>query len=344
MQPEPAFTSMISVLLPIWQRVLQRSSLQWNDNFFDCGGTPALAEALFAEVKRTTGREFPAVSIYHMSNPGEMTLALLEEPGKQRFLPPVLMKAGKKDSPIFFAHGISSNLLEYRDLVEQVQTERAIFGIQSRGIYGIEKPHRSIEDMAGYHLEAIRRTQGQGPYSLIGYSLGGLVMLEVARTLLSEGERVSLLVLIDSYPYRTHLKLAQQMRLYSQLAIRRIGKMLRLKSPVPSAELGPLQEMPGVPSENNGNLRLWFEREREDAYTALRSYEPKFYDGTIKFIRAEIPTRFPDNPKAVWTGLAKKLEVETSAGDHRGLVNLHIKPLTAKLSRYLAESNAQTGA
>jgi thioesterase domain-containing protein len=344
MQTEPAVTSMISVLLPIWQRVLQRSSLQCNDNFFDCGGTPALAEALFAEVKRATGREFPAVSIYHMSSPGEMASAFVEELGRQRFSPPVLMKAGKKDPPIFFAHGISSNLLEYREFVQQVQTERAIYGIQSRGIYGMEKPHRSIEDMAGYHLEAIRRTQGQGPYSLIGYSLGGLVMLEVARTLLSEGERVNLLVLVDSYPFRTHLKFAQQMRLYSQLAMRRIGRMLKLKSPAPTAELGELQEISEAKSETNGNLRLWFEREREDAYTALKSYEPKFYDGTIKFIRAEIPTRFPDNPKAVWTGLAKKLEVETSAGDHRGLVNLHIKPLTAKLSRYLAESNAQTGA
>jgi thioesterase domain-containing protein len=344
MQPEPAFTSMISVLLPIWQRVLQRSSLQWNDNFFDCGGTPALAEALFAEVKRTTGREFPAVSIYHMSNLGEMTLALLEEPGKQRFLPPVLMKAGKKDSPIFFAHGISSNLLEYREFVQQVQTERAIFGIQSRGIYGLEEPHRSIEDMAGYHLEAIRRTQSKGPYSLIGYSLGGLVMLEVARTLLTEGERVSLLVLIDSYPYRTHLKFAQQIRLYSQLAMRRIGRALRLKSSTTKAELGPLQKMPEVQSENNGNLRLWFEREREGAYIALKGYEPKFYDGTIQFIRAEIPTKFPDNAQAVWSGLAKRLEVETSAGDHVGLVNIHFKSLAASVSRYLADSGAQSAA
>ena len=42
--------SAIDVLLPIWQRVLQRSSVELDDNFFDLGGTASSASELLTRL------------------------------------------------------------------------------------------------------------------------------------------------------------------------------------------------------------------------------------------------------------------------------------------------------
>jgi acetoacetyl-CoA synthetase len=335
-QAQPSFNAMVALLLPIWQRVLHQPNVQPDDNFFNLGGTPALAETLFSEVREATGREFPAVCIYPMNSPVAMASVLLEDPGQQRFAPTVLMRAGEEGPPVFLAHGIGSNLLECCAVVQHLKTRRPIYGLQSRGIYGTEEPHDRVEDMACYNLEAIHMIQAEGPYRLVGYSLGGLVMLEIARMLVAKGQRVDLLVLVDSYPYRTHLRPAQRVILYSRLAFRHMEKRLwrRPEAAADGREVPP-EGTPAAASRRN--LRLSFQRERESAYNALKSYCPGFYSGVIKFIRAEIPTRFPSNARAVWAPLAKRVDVETLPGDHLALLSTHYKLLAATLSSYLAD-------
>jgi thioesterase domain-containing protein len=52
--------------------------------------------------------------------------------------------------------------------------------------------------MAAGYLRAVREVQPTGPYTLGGWSLGGVVAFEMARQLERRGESVDLLVLIDS--------------------------------------------------------------------------------------------------------------------------------------------------
>jgi len=80
---------------------------------------------------------------------------------------------------------------------------------------------------------------------------------------------------------------------------------------------------------------------RGSAYRALQRYRPHFYRGKIRFVRAQIPTEFPDDPRAVWGSLAGEFEVETVPGDHLGILTTHFESLGAVLSRYIEESAAQ---
>jgi thioesterase domain-containing protein len=59
--------------------------------------------------------------------------------------------------------------------------------------------------MAADYLGIIRTIQPTGPYNLIGWSFGGLVAHAMATQLQSVGERVSLLALLDSYPFERKL-------------------------------------------------------------------------------------------------------------------------------------------
>jgi len=72
-------TSAAEILLPIWQRVLRRSSVCEHENFFDLGDTPSSAARLFADIAQAFGRDILPLMIYYA--PTIKTLAaLLEEP------------------------------------------------------------------------------------------------------------------------------------------------------------------------------------------------------------------------------------------------------------------------
>jgi nonribosomal peptide synthetase DhbF len=57
----------------------------------------------------------------------------------------------------------------------------------------------TLHGMATDYVAEIQKLQPTGPYHLVGYSLGGVIAHAVATELERHGERVALLVLIDSY-------------------------------------------------------------------------------------------------------------------------------------------------
>jgi hypothetical protein len=69
------------------------------------------------------------------------------------------------------------------------------------------------------------------------------------------------------------------------------------------------------------------QRVRASAYVGLTRYQPRFYPGEIRFVRAEISTGFPADAAAVWAPLARKIEVSTVPGDHLGIIATHYENL-----------------
>ena len=106
--------------------------------------------------------------------------------------------------------------------------------MQARGIDGLDEPLVSIEEMAAFHLHAIREVHPHGPYALMGYSLGRLVALEMAlNNFPATGKEVALLVMMDAYLHAGFLSLGQRMRLVLRQARRglHIFKSLRGAGP-----------------------------------------------------------------------------------------------------------------
>jgi acyl carrier protein len=91
---------MVEMLTPIWERVLQRASIDVEDNFFDLGGDSSLALQLFNEIARTCNRELPPVTIYCAPTIAALA-AVLEQPADLRFPALVLLKDGAAEPPLF---------------------------------------------------------------------------------------------------------------------------------------------------------------------------------------------------------------------------------------------------
>lgn len=89
----------------------------------------------------------------------------------------------------------------YKQLARYLGEEQPVYGLQSQGLKGDGVIHKTIEEMAAHYIKEVRTVQPRGPFYLGGYCLGGTIALEMAQQLTAEGEKVSLVALIDTYNF-----------------------------------------------------------------------------------------------------------------------------------------------
>jgi acetoacetyl-CoA synthetase len=339
---------MVEALTTIWQRVLQRPSIGVNDHFFSIGGSFYAADMLFAAIARQSGRELPSATLYHAPTIAQLA-RLLEQPALPRFSPFVEVKAGSEKPPILIVHGLAGTVPFFELARDMASEGHSVYGIQAKGVDGLEEPFDRVEDMAAFYLHSLRDIQPHGPYLLVGYSFGGLVALEMAQSLHEVGENVALLALIDAYPDARYMLPAQRLRLRAQRIGSRISDLQRRSVPAGITyvarrlkhrlRVGEAYEEGNLPS---GASRLSFEyttlRVKQKAYVALERYRPQFYSGKIKFVKSEADLYYPANPAAVWAKLAAGFEAETVPGGHLDMLTGDIKSLAAVLTRYVNEA------
>ncbi len=108
------------------------------------------------------------------------------------------MRVGGDGPPLFCAHPVVGLSWCYLALLPHVDARYPLYGLQARGLRRPEPLPTSIEEMARDYADQIRETQPSGPYHLLGMSLGGNVAFAIAEELERRGERIGLLVILDS--------------------------------------------------------------------------------------------------------------------------------------------------
>ncbi|MGA9388925.1 MAG: alpha/beta fold hydrolase [Candidatus Sulfotelmatobacter sp.] len=336
---------MIEMLTPIWCSVLRRSSIEIENNFFEAGGDLQAADSLFAEIAAKLGRELPSSTIYRAPSLAALAV-LLEQPSLPRFSPFVQLKPGVETTPILIAHGLAGTA-SFFGLARSIRTGHAVYGMQARGVDGMEEPFDRVEQMAESYLDALHELQPRGPYILIGYSFGGLVALEMAQRLSGNGERIAQLLMIDAYPHPRFLSMSQRLSLMARRTNRHISEMKRQSAPDAITYLfqGLKRRfrMSRVSGDRPELSRFSLERTtmqvKKKAYVAYGQYSPRFYRGKMRFLRAEVNSYFPNDPASVWGKLASELEVETVPGSHLDMVTTEFEGLAAAITRYTSEGS-----
>ncbi|MCB4424428.1 amino acid adenylation domain-containing protein [Xenorhabdus nematophila] len=188
-------------LAEIWQNLLGLEHVGRHDHFFELGGHSLLAVKLL-NLMREKNMEVPLTALF--AHPTLCHLASIV--GEQLIVPaspfdenPVPLKPAGALLPLFLIHEASGDPLVYSPLAALLPPELPVYALQALGIHTIEHPPVSIEALAASHIQAIRRIQPQGPYRLAGWSIGGLIAYEMAQQLITGGEAVEFLGMIDAY-------------------------------------------------------------------------------------------------------------------------------------------------
>jgi acetoacetyl-CoA synthetase len=315
-------------LTRIWERVLGISLIGPHDNFFQIGGTSLLTAPLFQQVAVRFGRRLPLSTILHAPTISSLA-ALLRDDRGESWGSLELLKSGDTQSPMFIAPGLFGEPLGLRPLAQHIETNRAIYGLRARGLMDGEQPLDRVEDIAQIHLTSIRALQPRGPYSLLGFSLGGAVVLEIARNLVNAGERVEFLGLIDA-----------QLDWACLLRRERIAQALLLPLRWPRAiTLDLPRNLRRFVNERRGRhavTGLWRdEHARRVTAAGLRAqhcYRPQPYPGAVVYFRASIQGAFQYDSTGVWARLVSDLTVHTAPGHHEEFIRARVHELGRMLT------------
>ncbi len=221
--------------------------------------------------------------------------------------------------PLFCVHGLGGHVGAFLPLAQALAEGRPVYGVQAQGLEPGQQPQDTIEAMAATYVDEIRREQPHGPYWLSGWSLGGLIALEMARRLEAAGEEVALLAMLD-----THLSIAdyEALGLVGQSAIPSLAQRLEIAMPELSGL--PLEEQwkriaekaDGVPGDEAAEIRRLAAVCLAQLKAASR-YEPEPYGGRVVLLRAAKAQPELDRR---WQMLCPHVEADTVPGDHYSML------------------------
>ncbi|MEO3849884.1 amino acid adenylation domain-containing protein [Streptomyces sp. B8F3] len=173
-----------------------------DDDFFALGGHSLLVIKLVRRIETVLGSRMNIRDLFDTPTPAGLA-AKLDTLGTADPLTPMLPLRTGEDSPLFCIHPAAGIGWSYAALLSHLDSSRPLYALQATGLGAPDLAPRSVDELVGDYVRRVRAQQPNGPYSLLGWSVGGLIAHLIAVRLQHEGEEVDFLALLDSYP-RAH--------------------------------------------------------------------------------------------------------------------------------------------
>jgi thioesterase domain-containing protein len=302
--PRPPRDPVEAKLLGAWEQALGRR-VGVTDDFFDLGGHSLLAVRLITRMEELFGRRVALVDLLRGTTVEEFAGLLRgsDRPKDWSHLVP-LGPAGPGE-PFFCVHPVGGGVFCYQELARLVGRDRPFVAIQAAGLDAGDSPMTGIVQMAARYLEEVRALRPSGPYHLGGWSMGGVIAVEIARQIREEGGEVAALVLIDSHAPGPGIVPAHEADVRAAFE-RELAR---------GAEAGAGST--GAGSLDEGSAARLLEVFRAHC-RALNDHEPLPYPGRLTLIRASATQGAPD---LGWGRLAGGgVETHVLTGDHDSLL------------------------
>ena len=352
-------------LAGFWQDLLGVDRVGAEDSFFDLGGHSLIAVRLFAQIRKAYQVDLPISVLFEAPTirkcagliaaegvlpEGEETADAPAAPPKRRFTHLVPMHSGEGGSktPFFLVAGMFGNVLNLRHLAHLLGTDRPFYGLQARGLYGNEEPHRTIVEAARDYIAEMRMVQPQGPYMVGGFSGGGITAYEIARQLTAEGEQIAALVMLDTpLPVRPPLS-SRDRAMIQWLNLR--GKGLAYPAEWLRSRIAWEMQKRRAP-EGEADIEAgqqFHDTAIEAAFLdSVQAYDLAPWDGPLTLFRPPLMGKWQVAPGRLvnadrhyvihdndWTRWAPQVEVIEVPGDHDSMVlEPNVRVLAARMKR-----------
>lgn len=261
----------------IWSELLGVGSIDREQDFFELGGHSLLAMQVVTRVREELQKNCTLAQVFRHPTIASLCRVLDEAPPLTTHTLVPLQEEGE-GNPLFCLCGIQL----YRPLVRALALDSPVLAA-----YVPPPPSSSVESLSRDYLALVRSQQPRGPYRLLGFSLGGVLAFEVARQLLSEGDEVEHLVILDSdVPGEDRLSAMKGV-------LRGVRRVLAGEDPAARA-------MP-------------------DYLRAIREYRPDRYAGHAIFVEATRAENF--SPGYGWPDLIRHLTTLRVDSEHLELMS-----------------------
>ena len=213
-----------SRLTAIWRDVLGQEHVSLDDDFFSLGGNPALTATLRRRIAAELGHEIPTVELMQNRTVRKQAELMQVQPKGTPALPPgvLALRNSGTGHKIFWVHYLNT------DLANLIGDDQSFFSVALTAEDFVSLGRApTLQRIAACFLGKILATQAEGPYTIGGLCVGGILAYEIASQLQAAGREVSLLVLLDP-PNPSYLascdSLARKLH-YVQYALRRAERL-----------------------------------------------------------------------------------------------------------------------
>jgi amino acid adenylation domain-containing protein len=307
-------------LMALWRHVLSNDALDVHDNFFEHGGHSLKAAQLLSRIHRVFGRKLPLATLFEAPTVEAMTELLSREQWRPSWQSLVAINPGGSATPMFFIPGVGGNVLMFGLLARVLGPNQPLYGLQARGLDGIEPPFHSLREMASHYVGEVRSAYPRGPYVICGSCTGGVVAFEMAQQLIAHGEEVRLAILDTEHPsaargQRWHARLAAP---WAVLFVARkiigyaqtLARMPPRRWPAFLRDKAAMARHAYASGPKNALQLSSYASERvvRATWTAVAGYEPKPYAGSLLNVLASgrpLDTNVEDTRRC-WEQLAAK--------------------------------------
>lgn len=246
-------------------------------------------------------------------------------PDLPRTLVPIKPTGGRP--PLYCVHPSSGSPYSYAGLVRSLHPEQPVYAFEAPGFDDDRPPATSLEALSSEYAAALREFRPEGPYCLLGWSMGGVVAFDMALRLTASGADVAALVVVDApAPERAELPCEKDMLrkfLHDLMAAAGLPetRLPGLFAPLaddadPGSAFRRIEQAGIMPEEIDADFL-------GDRYTIFRAHVAALfgyaatgrYDGPVTLIRAaESPARYMD-----WGTVASDVDAHVVPGDHHSI-------------------------
>ncbi|MGI4823003.1 MAG: amino acid adenylation domain-containing protein [Janthinobacterium lividum] len=325
----------------IFADILGLDDVQPGDNFFELGGSSLSTLSVIIQLEQFV--DGPVAGALLLENPTAASLSQALCLGRySRVSRLVGLRTTGTQPPIFCIHPYGGHTGGYMELVRSLGADQPVYGIQAGGLQGESTPLRQVEEMATDYIGLLQTQQPQGPYQLVGHSMGGCIAYEIAQQLRRAGEEVSLLALIDSRAQNASVQPLYRNGAYGKMARKEWlsdeAVILGILFPSLTMDWDALRGTPAdehwIRAQQAAKQQHLLPAEATPAHVrhllavtrandeALRTYQPQPWDGPLLLFCGTdgFASQFND-PELGWRELAPNtLEVVAVPGDHHGIM------------------------
>ena len=322
-------------LVRIWEEKLDVRPIGIRENFFDLGGHSLLAAEVSREITKKFGTPVSLMTIFHAPTVEKLAAALSSPASAEENPSLEKIRITGSRAPFFCIPGLF-------DLAHHMGAEQPFYGLNLPELSGSPSEWPGVGEIAADCIRAMRSVQPGGPYSVGGYSFGGVVAFEIARQLQVAGEKIALLALIDPdppQPFRT-----SGLGFYFSRLIFHGQKIARLSLQKNAAYFADRLRN----KKSRGESLLWNhgDYDPETATYFVRAemiharFQPaKFSGAATLFLASDTVWRArPDNdPRLGWRGfVGGEMEMHETPGDHATVIREpNVRALAQRLSTCL---------
>ncbi|MGV9839446.1 non-ribosomal peptide synthase/polyketide synthase [Nocardia niigatensis] len=194
-------TEIETTVCAVFAEVVGVDRVGLDDNFFELGGNSLLAVRLATRLGEALGQQVPVVLVFAAPTPAELA-GPLSAPGgidtEAAFGVLLPLRPSGTGAPLFCVHPVGGISWSFAGLAPYLTEDRPIYGLQSPTLAADVPLPDSIEEWAARYVSEIRAVQPEGPYHLLGWSLGGVLAHAMAVRLQDDGQEVATLAMLDS--------------------------------------------------------------------------------------------------------------------------------------------------